>query len=81
VKFTPNQVVLDGDRRYEADKEYDDVPDDRARYMVSHGWGTSPDIKPEPGAWSETATVTTLQPHNLGSAAKSEGPPRDSSTV
>jgi hypothetical protein len=81
MRFTPNQPVLDGASRYEADVEYDDVPEDRVKHMVSHGWGTSPDIQPEPGAWSEPAAAVTLQPHSVSSASESEmHARRDSST-
>lgn len=60
MKFTPNQTVLDGGDRYEAGQEYD-VPEDRVMHMVSLDWGAAPDLKPEPGAWSEPAvTATTL---------------------
>ena len=66
MRFIPNDTVLDGYNRYEPGNEYD-VPEDRVKHMVSHGLGTSPDLKPEPGNWSEPATVTTpaLQPDDL----------------
>jgi hypothetical protein len=70
VKFTPNQTVLDGENRYEADQEYD-VPEDRVKHMVSHGWGSSPDIQPEPGNWSEPAVAVTLQPDDADSGSDS----------
>jgi hypothetical protein len=59
VRFTPNRLVKDGYETYEPDQEYPDVPEDRVRHMVSHGFGTSPDLKPEPGNWSEPVTITT----------------------
>jgi hypothetical protein len=72
MRFTANQAVLDGENRYEADREYDDVPEEAVRRMVSHGWGTSPDLKPEPGNWSEPVTAVTLAPDDASSAADSE---------
>ena len=65
VLFTPNQTLLDGYDRYEADTEYD-IPEDRARYLVSLGWGEAPDLPPDTttGPWSEPASVT-LAPDDL----------------
>jgi hypothetical protein len=64
VLFTPNQTLLDGYDRYEADTEYD-IPEDRAAYLVSLGWGEAPDLPRDLGNWSEPATVATLEPHDL----------------
>ncbi len=67
--FTPNQTLLDGYDRYEADTEYD-VPEDRAAYFVSLGWGIAPDLPPDSETSPEPAGVT-LQPRDVvsGSAA------------
>lgn len=68
--FTPNQTLRDGYETYEAGQEYD-APEDRVKYLVSLGWGVSPDLPAELGNWSEPATVT-LQPHDAGSTTDSE---------
>ena len=61
MRFVPNQTVLDGENRYEADQEYD-VPEARARYMVSFGWGDAPDLDPQPEINPPPARVT-LRPN------------------
>jgi hypothetical protein len=67
VLFTPNQTLLDGYDRYEAGVEYD-IPEDRAKYLVSMGWGDAPSLPRELGDWSEPAVVT-LQPHDVESGS------------
>jgi hypothetical protein len=68
VLFTPNQDLLDGYDRYEADTEYD-IPEDRAKYLVSMGWGEAPDLPVNLGNWSEPAAVVTLAPDDIESGS------------
>lgn len=70
MKFTPNQDLLDGEDRYQAGVEVD-VPEDRARYFVSHGWGTAQGLPAELGDWSEPAHVM-LQPDDVTGSQGSE---------
>jgi len=71
VRFIPNQTLLDGYDRYEADTEYD-IPEDRAAYLVSLGWGDAPDLPPDSSdqasPWSEPVT---LQPDDVTSGSES----------